>query len=116
MQPGERFQQPKEGKVKKILVIITIFIISTSIYAEVFTYKYNQGEKYKIISVADENIYVDGIFHHQARILNKISVEVLKSNDDGSGEIEASYLTSEERSGNVRVYALAGVLFFFQQG
>jgi len=93
--------------VKKILVIIIIFIISTSTYAEVFTYKYNQGEKYKIVSIVDENVYLDGIFHHQARILNKISVEIVKSNDDGSGEIEAVYATSEERSGNVQVYALA---------
>jgi outer membrane protein OmpA-like peptidoglycan-associated protein len=93
--------------VKKFLLIIMIFIISASIYAEVFTYKYNRGEKYKIVSVVDENIYLDGIFHHQARILNKISVEVLKSFDDGGGEIEATYSTSEERSGNVQVYSLA---------
>jgi len=93
--------------VKKNFVIICLFLISVSLYSEVFTYKYNQGEKYKIVSVVDENIYLDGIFHHQARILNKISVEVIKAFDDGSGEIEANYSTSEERSGNVQVYALA---------
>ena len=93
--------------MKKNFVIICLFLISVSLYSEVFTYKYNQGEKYKIVSVVDENIYLDGIFHHQARILNKISVEVIKAFDDGSGEIEANYSTSEERSGNVQVYALA---------
>lgn len=93
--------------MKKSLILICLFIISVSLYSEVFTYKYNQGEKYKIVSVVDENIYLDGIFHHQARILNKISVEIIKSFEDGSGEIEANYSTSEERSGNVQVYALA---------
>ncbi len=97
--------------MKKIIIILSLFIIPVSLYAEVFTYKYSQGEKYKIVSIVDENIYLDGIFHHQARILNKISVEIVKSNDDGSGEIEANYSTSEERSGNVQVYALAQEYF-----
>lgn len=93
--------------MKKIIIILSLFTISVSLYSEVFTYKYNQGEKYKIVSIVDENVYLDGIFYHKARILNKISVEIVKSNDDGSGEIEATYSTSEERSGNVQVYALA---------
>ncbi len=93
--------------MKKYFILICLFVISVSLYSEVFTYKYNQGEKYKIVSVVDENIYLDGIFHHQARILSKISVEIIKSFDDGSGEIEANYSISEERSGNVQVYALA---------
>ena len=93
--------------MKKILIILCLFLISVSLYSEVFTYKYSQGEKYKIVSVVDENMYLDGIFHHQARILSKISVEIIKSFDDGSGEIEANYSISEERSGNVQVYALA---------
>ncbi|MEA1910421.1 MAG: OmpA family protein [Spirochaetota bacterium] len=97
--------------MKKIFVIICLFLISVLVYSENFTYKYNQGEKYKIVSIADENIYLDGIFHHKARILNKISVEVLKTYDDGSGEIEANYSTSEERSGNIQVYALAQEYF-----
>lgn len=94
--------------MKKIIIILCLFIISVSLYAEVFRYKYIQGEKYKIVSVTDENVYIDGIFSHQVRILNKISVEVVETFDDGKrGEIEAYYTTSEERSGNVQVYALA---------
>jgi len=97
--------------VKKIFVFICLFLISVLVYSEIFTYKYNQGEKYKIVSIVDENIYQDGIFLYQARILNKISVEVVKTFDDGSGEIEANYSTSEERNGNVQVYALAQEYF-----
>lgn len=93
--------------MKKIFIIMCLFVISTSTYAEVFRYKYRQGEKYKIISIVDESVYIDGIFNHKARILNKISVEVVNTLDDGSGQIEANYLTSEERSGNVQVYALS---------
>ena len=93
--------------MKKIFFLLCLLVISVYLYSEVFTYKYNQGEKYKIVSVVDENVYLDGIFHHQARILSKISVEVIKAFDNGSGEIEANYSTSEERSGNVQVYALA---------
>jgi outer membrane protein OmpA-like peptidoglycan-associated protein len=93
--------------VKKIFIILCLLIISVSLYAEVFRYKYIQGEKYKIVSVVDESVYIDGVFNHQARILNKISVEVVNTFDNGSGEIEAFYSTSEERSGNVRVFGLS---------
>lgn len=93
--------------MKKIFFLIFLLVISVYLYSEVFTYKYNQGEKYKIVSVVDENIYLDGIFLYKARILNKISVEIIKSFEDGSGEIEAHYSTSEELRGNVQVYALA---------
>ena len=99
--------QPKESEMRKFFIILSLFIISVSLYAEVFRYKYNQGEKYKIVSVVDESVYIDGIFSHKARILNKISVEVADVFDDGSGEIEANYSTSEERTGNVQVYALS---------
>jgi outer membrane protein OmpA-like peptidoglycan-associated protein len=99
--------QHKEIEVKKIIIILCLFIVSVSLSAEVFRYKYIQGEKYKIVSVVDESVYIDGIFSHQARILNKISVEVVNTFDNGSGEIEANYSTSEERSGNVQVYALS---------
>ncbi len=99
--------QPKESEVRKFFIILSLFIFSVSLYAEVFRYKYNQGEKYKIVSVVDESVYIDGIFSHKARILNKISVEVADVFDDGSGKIEANYSTSEERSGNVQVYALS---------
>lgn len=97
--------------MKKITFVLSLIIIAVSANAEIFTYKYTPGEKYKIISIVDENIYLDGIFHHQARILNKISVEIMKVNDDGSGVIEANYSTSEERSGNVQVYALSQEYF-----
>jgi len=92
--------------VRKILIILCLFLFSVSLYAEVFTYKYSQGEKYKIVSVVDENVYLDGLFLHQARILSKISVEIIKSFEDGSSEIEANYLISEKLHENVQVYAL----------
>ncbi len=96
------------GRVKKIVIILFLFMVSISVFGEIFSYRYIKGEKYKIISVVDETVYIDGLYHHKARILNKISVEVLNSSEDGSsGELEANYSTSEERSGNVRVYSLA---------
>ena len=93
--------------MKRLFVVLCMLVISVSLYAEVFRYKYNQGEKYKIVSIVDENVYIDGIFNHKAKILNKISVEIVNVFDDESGEIEANYSTSEERSGNVQVYTLS---------
>jgi outer membrane protein OmpA-like peptidoglycan-associated protein len=101
----------KGSMVKKIFIVLFTFSISLALHSEVFTYKYNNGEKYKIVSIVDENIYLNGIFHHQARILNKISVEIMSVFEDGSALIEANYQTSEDRSGDVQVYALSQEYF-----
>ncbi len=97
--------------MRNIFVGFWLLVISVSLYAEVFSYKYNLGEKYKIVSVVDESIYLDGSFHHKARILNKIAVEIKKTFEDGSAEISANYATSEERTGNVQVYTLSQEYF-----
>jgi len=93
--------------VRNIFIGLSLLVISVSLYADVFSYKYNLGEKYKIVSIVDESIYLDGAFHHKARILNKIAVEIIKAFEDGSAEISANYATSEERTGNVQVYTLS---------
>ncbi len=97
--------------MRNIFIGLSLLVISVSLYAEVFSYKYILGEKYKIVSIVDESIYLDGAFHHKARILNKISVEIINTYKDGSAEISANYATSEERTGNVQVYTLSQEYF-----
>ncbi|MCD6397570.1 MAG: hypothetical protein J7L71_08515 [Spirochaetaceae bacterium] len=49
--------------MRNIFIGLSLLVISVSLYAEVFSYKYNLGEKYKIVSIVDESIYLDGAFH-----------------------------------------------------
>ena len=92
---------------KRTGILLVLFLLGASLLsAEVFTYRYFRGEKYKIKSEVNEAVYINGQYHHTAEILNKISVEVVNA-DGGSGLLDASFSTSEKRRGNVDVYELS---------
>ena len=90
-----------------ILVLMGFLLLfgETAAWAEEFFFKYQVGDKYRILSQVDEEIYVNGRYSHQADILNRISVEI-KDVEDGSGLLEGQFSTSETRSGQVSVYEL----------
>ena len=49
-----------------------------------FTFKYQEGDSYRILSTVNEDVYVNMRLHHSAEIINRISTQVLSVNDDGS--------------------------------
>lgn len=71
--------------------------------AETFRYAYTKGEKYRILSKVFEAVFVNGVFSHQADILNRIAVEVTDERD-GSGHHAVSYQTSERAYGSSDTY------------
>ncbi|MCL2214089.1 MAG: OmpA family protein [Treponema sp.] len=75
-----------------ILIFLIIFPLKAE--GEVFEYKYFPGERYRILSVVDEAVYVNGILSHRAEILNRIAVDV-KDVKDGIGQHNAVFQTSE---------------------
>ena len=68
-----------------------------------FKFKFIDDDAYKIHSVVDEKVYVNGKFHHKAQIINRIEVEV-SDIETGEGEKNASalfscmFMTSEQNS------------------
>lgn len=79
---------------------IFLGFFSSSIFAEKFVYKYEVGEKYKVLSTVKEDVLVNGVFNHYAEIVNRISYEVsdVKSDDFGGekGFLEATFMTTEQ--------------------
>jgi len=61
---------------------------------EVFEYKHVKDARYRIISVVDQSVYIDGVLSHSSQILNRIAVTVTNARD-GIGEHSAVYQTSE---------------------
>jgi len=47
-----------------------------SAQCEVFEYKHNTGDRYRILSVVKEDVYINRMLSHRAEILNRIAVEV----------------------------------------
>ncbi len=84
-----------------------LLLIASALSAETFEYKYFKGQKYKIKSEVNEAVYINGQYHHSAEILNKISVDVVKTDSVKGGLLDASFSTSEKRKGNVDVYELS---------
>jgi len=61
---------------------------------EIFEYKHYPGSRYRILSVVDEAVFVNGVLSHRAEILNRIAVEVTDVTDD-KGRLKAVFQTSE---------------------
>lgn len=76
---------------------------SVLIFGEVFQFSHIPGEKYKILSTVQEEVYINDVFSHQAEILNKIAVEVEKVNQ-GAGLLWCTFQTSEESRSAYRVF------------
>jgi outer membrane protein OmpA-like peptidoglycan-associated protein len=72
--------------------------------AEEFRYVHRAGESYRVLSVVNEDVYLNRQLSHRAEILNRIAVTVLHEME-GTGRHEAVFQTSERA---VRVGAAAG--------
>ncbi len=90
---------------KKTVVIIIVFLIFTSFFssAEVFRFRHVAGDKYRIISQVEEDVYFNGFYSHSAEILNRIAMEV-EDDSEGRGTISGIFQTSERAFGSGTVY------------
>lgn len=90
--------------MKKFLLLSLILSqLIFNLTAEKFEFKYTKGESYRILSTVDEDVFVNGILNHQAKIINRISVEVTDVTPDGSGIHKANFMTSENSVGQNKV-------------
>jgi len=80
-----------------------LLVVSQIAGAEVFSFKYVAGTKYKILSKVREQVYINGQYSHTGDILNKISVAIVKTKGD-SGQLNAQFITSERAYGTQAVY------------
>ncbi|MDR2101850.1 MAG: OmpA family protein [Treponema sp.] len=66
--------------------------------AEQFFYKHETGDKYRILSTVQEDVYLDRRLSHRAEILNRIVVEVTGIRD-GTARHGALFQTAERAEG-----------------
>ncbi len=78
-----------------LVTICILFTSLTSLFAESFEFKYNTGHTYDILSIVNQEVFVNDIKSHDAVITNKIYVEEVEAQADGSGKINTRYHTSE---------------------
>lgn len=86
------------SKKQTLFIFLTLLTLSV-LSAEQFRFRYNKGEKYRILSTVNETVYVNGTFSNQSEIINRISVCVSDASMDGRvGTLEAVFMTSENAS------------------
>ena len=85
-----------KGKIAlaALFVLISFSFVAQRVQCETFEYKHIPGERYRILSVVDEAVFVNGVLSHRAEILNRIAVEVIDVTDD-KGKLKAVFQTSE---------------------
>jgi outer membrane protein OmpA-like peptidoglycan-associated protein len=87
----------KLNKAGVILLFLTSSLLSLApgrAACETFEYKHKTGDRYRILSVVDEAVFINGVLSHRAEILNRIAVEVTDVKN-GKGNHEAVFQTSE---------------------
>ena len=94
----------------RVLVMCFLLVSPQLLNAEVFRFKYTQGERYHIITEVVENVYINGKFNNKAEILNKISVEV-KDVRQSSGLLHGVFQVSERAWGSTGPYRLGDEVF-----
>jgi outer membrane protein OmpA-like peptidoglycan-associated protein len=75
-------------------MLFNLLFIPQNAQCEVFEYKHNAGDRYRILSVVKEDVYINRVLSHRAEILNRIAVEVTDVKD-GKGRHKAVFQTSE---------------------
>lgn len=79
-------------------VLLAALCNPVPVRAERFTFLYEAGDQYRMISTVDERVYLNGQYSHRADILNKISVRVTGASED-SGTLSVLFQTSERAYG-----------------
>jgi len=64
------------------------------VHSDVFEYRHKAGDRYRILSVVKQSVYINRRLSHTAEILNRVAVEVIGVNN-GKGEHKAVFQTSE---------------------
>lgn len=78
----------------------------SSLASEEFSFQYRKGEQYRIASIVNEDVLINGRYSHSAQILNRIAFEVTRT-EGGRGFLEGTFQTSEKARAGGGIYEWA---------
>jgi outer membrane protein OmpA-like peptidoglycan-associated protein len=102
---------------KKLISVLALILLLKTLHpfnaqCDIFEYKHIKGARYRILSVVDEAVFLNGVLNHRAEILNRIAVEVTDVKN-GKGEHKAVFQTSERIVYDSAAKAQTGSGFFW---
>jgi outer membrane protein OmpA-like peptidoglycan-associated protein len=78
-----------------LALFLLSFLFPPGLRGETFSYRHRAGDRYRILSQVNEDVYLDRRLSHRAEILNRIAVEVTGERE-GRGIHEAVFQTAEK--------------------
>jgi len=89
-----------------LALLLLLLLAAAPAASEPFRFQYKGGEKYRLLTEVEEEVYYSGRLSHRSEILNKIAVETLQVRD-GAGQLACTFQTSERAFGAQTTYAWA---------
>jgi outer membrane protein OmpA-like peptidoglycan-associated protein len=84
----------KALKFFTLTLAISLFFVSVKADAEVFEYRHIEGARYRILSIVNQSVFINGELSHSAETLNRIAVDVIDVKD-GKARHNAIFQSSE---------------------
>ncbi|GHU84385.1 membrane protein [Spirochaetia bacterium] len=81
-----------------LLFLLFFTVTAPDLWADEFFYKHAAGDKYRILSSVQEDVYINRVLSHRAEILNRIAVSV-ESERNGLARHRGIFQTAEQAEG-----------------
>jgi len=86
------------GKLTILTALLALVVVHT-VSADEFHFDYTKGDKYRVLSNVDEDVYINRQYSHSARIVNRIAFEVADTRSDGAALLRGDFTTSVQYAG-----------------
>jgi len=81
------------------LAVLVVLSAAPRAAADEFKFGYATGDKYRVLSSVDEDVYINRRYSHSARIVNRIAFEVTDERADGAARLKGDFSTSVRYAG-----------------
>jgi outer membrane protein OmpA-like peptidoglycan-associated protein len=88
----------RKGKIF-VLPALLVCVALDTVSADAFHFDYAKGDKYRVLSNVDEDVYINRQYSHSARIVNRIAFEVANTRADGAALLRGDFTTSVQYAG-----------------
>jgi hypothetical protein len=102
--------------MKKLLFCCCFFIqsliFSSSLFAQekvLFKFNHQKDDASSYVSIVEEDVYYNGYLSHHAQIVNRISSVINDVSEDGTADVTANYMTTEDSVSNFTKKALVEI-------
>lgn len=66
-----------------------------------FEFKYQKGDRYRILSTVNEDVFYNRVYDHHAVIVNRVSAEIKDVDEKGNALHDATFMTTEDSTGAI---------------